>query len=59
MLLKQARIEQYLVPPGPAGQYSSAEELIHWLKRNCELYGEFYQASVYGSKVYVISSPEY
>jgi cytochrome P450 len=58
-MIKQAQIEQYLVPPGPLEQYSSTEELLCWLKRNCEHYGPIYRASVFGSNVYVVSAPEY
>ena len=59
MLIKEKPMGQYVVPPGPTEQYSSAEELLGWLKRKCERYGEIYKASVYGSNVYVVSSPRY
>ena len=52
-------INHYLVPPGPTEQYSSAEDLFHWINRNFECYGNIYKASVSGSDVYVISAPEY
>lgn len=59
MLLNQKSMEQYSIPPGPVEQYNSAEELLHWLKRNCEDYGKIYKASVYGSNVYVVCDPQY
>lgn len=59
MLLSQKPMEKYLVPQGPTEEYSLAEEVLCWLKRNCERYGEVYKASIYGSNVYVVSSPEY
>ena len=52
-------INRYLVPPGPTEQYSSAEDLFHWMNRNFECYGDIYKASVSGNDVYVISAPEY
>jgi cytochrome P450 len=52
-------MEKYLAPPGPAEEYSSTDELFHWLNCNFERYGDIYRASVYGSDVYVISAPEY
>ncbi len=59
MSLNQKSTEQDLVPPGPVEQYSSVEELLYWLKSNCERYGEIYKASVYGSNLYVVSGPQY
>jgi cytochrome P450 len=47
------------IPPGPSEKYSTAQELLSWMNENCRRYGEIYKASVYGTIVYVISSPEY
>jgi cytochrome P450 len=47
------------IPPGPSEKYSTAQELLSWMDDNCRLYGDIYKASVYGTIVYVISSPEY
>src|ERR1700740_1552756 len=46
-------------PPGPTEPYSPNEDLLRWMQRNFERYGDIYKASVYGSDVYVINSPEY
>src|SRR5450755_217550 len=47
------------IPPGPADQYRISEDLLGWMRENFERYGDIYKSSVYGSNVYVISSPEY
>ena len=47
------------IPPGPADQYSTTEDLLGWMQDNFARYGDIYKSSVYGSNVYVISSPEY
>ncbi|MGH8218522.1 MAG: cytochrome P450 [Steroidobacteraceae bacterium] len=46
-------------PPGPAEKYDPAVDLLDWLQTQFDLYGDIYKASIYGSHVYVISSPEY
>ena len=45
--------------PGPADQYRTSEDLLGWLRENFERYGDIYKASIYGSNVYVINSPDY
>jgi cytochrome P450 len=50
---------QGMAPPGPDLPYDNATGLLHWLKRNHDMYGDLYAASIYGNKVYVVSSPEY
>jgi cytochrome P450 len=47
------------IPPGPADQYSSSDDLLQWVSAHFERYGDIYKASVYGSNVYVISAPKY
>jgi cytochrome P450 len=47
------------IPPGPSAKYNTTQELLSWMDDNCRLYGDIYKASVYGTIVYVISSPEY
>ncbi|MBV8307115.1 MAG: cytochrome P450 [Gammaproteobacteria bacterium] len=47
------------IPPGPAEPYSPKEDLLRWMQRNFERYGDIYRASVYGSDVYVVNSPDY
>jgi cytochrome P450 len=46
-------------PPGPTDAYSSTEDLLPWLHTHFLRYGDIYQAVVYGTPVYVVSSPEY
>ena len=58
MIKKEVLPEHWLLPPGPQEEYDSAEELLSWLKRNCEQYGEIFSASVCGSNVYVIGDPD-
>ena len=48
-----------LIPPGPADPYSPKQDLLSWMQRNFERYGDVYKASVYGSNVYVINAPQY
>jgi cytochrome P450 len=47
------------VPPGPAEQYSAAQDLLSWMTNQFKRYGNIYKASIYGTSVYVISTPEY
>jgi cytochrome P450 len=47
------------IPPGPAEPYSPNQDLLVWMQRNFERYGDIYKARVYGSDVYVINSPEF
>ncbi len=48
-----------LLPPGPEEAYNPAEDLLSWIERNFARYGDLYKASVSGSQVFVVSSPEY
>ena len=48
-----------LIPPGPADPFSPKQDLLSWMQRNFERYGDIYKASVYGSNVYVINAPQY
>jgi cytochrome P450 len=47
------------IPPGPAERYDTAQDLLGWLDEHVRRYGDLYQASVYGSNVYVASAPAY
>jgi cytochrome P450 len=51
--------DQLQFPPGSPEQFSSAEGLFGWMNDNFVRYGEIYAASVLGSRVYVVSSPQY
>lgn len=46
-------------PPGPSEPFDSADNLFRWMNENFFRYGEIYSASVFGSRVYVVSAPEY
>ncbi len=47
-----------LLPPGPGECYNATEDLLEWMCRNFERYGDIYQSSLYGERVYVINSPQ-
>jgi len=55
----RAPAKQLQIPPGPAEQYSSSDDLFHWMCENFVRYGDIYKASVFGRDVYVVSAPEY
>ena len=52
-------LERLRDPPGPTEKYNSTEDLFLWMNENFARYGDIYKASVLGSNVYVVSSPEY
>jgi cytochrome P450 len=47
------------IPAGPVEAYSNTEDLLTWLGRQCERFGDIYKASIYGTDVYVLNAPEY
>lgn len=49
----------HLYPPGPDEPCSPTQDLLSWMSKCFKRYGNIYRASVYGSDVYVISTPEY
>ena len=48
-----------LIPPGPDEKYNTAQELLPWMDDHFRQYGNIYKASVYGTSVYAINTPEY
>jgi cytochrome P450 len=54
-----APAKQLRLPPGPTEQYSSADDLLHWMHENFARYGDIFKASLFGRDVYVVSAPEY
>lgn len=48
-----------LIPPGPDEKYNTAQELLSWMDDHFRQYGNIYKASVYGTSVYAINTPEY
>jgi cytochrome P450 len=47
------------IPPGPVEKYNAAQDLLSWMGDHFKQYGDIYKASVYGTSVYVVSTPEY
>jgi cytochrome P450 len=47
------------IPPGPVDAYDTEQELLNWLREKFDQFGDIYGASIYGTRVYVISAPEY
>src|ERR1022692_567901 len=47
------------IPDGPKEKYNSDEDLLLWLGRNIEQYGDLFRASIYGADVYVVNAPQY
>ena len=48
-----------LIPPGPDERYDTAQELLSWMDDHFRQYGSIYKASVHGTSVYAINSPEF
>jgi len=46
------------IPSGPTEAYKPAEDLLQWLGRNFDTFGDIYKASIYGTAAYVIRDPE-
>jgi cytochrome P450 len=51
---KQARI-----PPGPQEKYRAKEDLLEWMGRQFEIYGDIYTASISGFNAYVTRNVEF
>jgi cytochrome P450 len=47
------------VPSGPTDNFTSDEDLLHWMLENFAKYGDLYKATIFGGDVYVVSNPEY
>lgn len=47
------------IPPGPEDSYDVKDHLLDWLREQFERFGDIFRASIYGTDVYVISSPVY
>jgi cytochrome P450 len=47
------------IPPGPAQKYNTSEDLLCWMTDQLNRFGSIYQASIYGTNVYVVSDPEH
>ena len=51
---KSARMQgkQILIPPGPEEKYRSSEDLLEWMARQFQTFGDTYKACVYGTSMY-------
>ena len=47
------------IPPGPQQKFRIGEDLLEWMGRHFETYGDTYSASVYGTSVYVTRDVEF
>jgi cytochrome P450 len=47
------------IPLGPSDAYDTDRELLGWLQEKFDQFGDIFSATVYGTRVYVISAPEY
>jgi cytochrome P450 len=47
------------IPPGPQGEYRVSDDLLDWMSRQFEIFGDIYKATVYGTSVYAIRSIEF
>ena len=47
------------IPPGPAEQYSTSQDLLSWMGGQFRRFGDIYKASIYGASVYVVRDPGY
>lgn len=52
-------IQLQQIPTGPTEKYTTSQDLLSWMMENFKQYGDIYRASIYGSDVYVVSSPQY
>jgi len=47
------------IPNGPSEKYRRTEDLMDWMGRQFEIFGDIYKGSVYGTSVYAIRSIEF
>ena len=47
------------IPPGPQEKFRRGENLLEWMDRHFNTYGDTYGASVYGASSYVTRNPEF
>jgi cytochrome P450 len=47
------------VPPGPDEAFNTTDDLLSWLVRQFERYGNIYKATINGFSTYVLSDPRY
>jgi len=44
--------KQWLIPPGPEEKYRSSDDLLGWMARQFQAFGDTYKAYVYGTSMY-------
>jgi cytochrome P450 len=47
------------IPPGPQENYRAKEDLLEWMSRQFEIYGDIYKASIAGFNAYVTRNVEF
>jgi cytochrome P450 len=48
-----------LIPPGPQENYRAKEDLLEWMSRQFEIYGDIYKASIAGFNAYVTRNVDF
>lgn len=51
--------ENLHIPAGPEKEHTSADDLLDWMGRQFEIYGDTYKATVYGTPAYVTRDPDF
>lgn len=57
--LTEMGVEHGLIPLGPQEKYRVSDDLLEWMGRQFEAFGDIYKASVYGTSVYAIRNIEF
>src|SRR5580698_2545680 len=57
--LADTAVETERIPPGPQEKYGPNEDLLEWMGRQFEAFGDIYKASVYETNVYAIRDIEF
>jgi cytochrome P450 len=52
-------VEHGRIPPGPQEKYEVSDDLLQWMSRQFETFGDIYKASVYGTSAYAIRDIEF
>lgn len=47
------------IPPGPAEQFSTTQNLLGWMGEQFLRYGDTYKAAIYGISVYATRNPQH
>jgi cytochrome P450 len=52
-------VKQGRIPPGPPEKYRVSDDLLDWMGRQFEVFGNIYKASVYETSVYAVRDVEF